>query len=67
MLLPLIVIAMLAICPVFYDLGKLRAFQYLFPPTYFVTGAYNDRMLLWAVLYDVVLFALFGILKKFKR
>ena len=67
MLLPLIVIAMLAICPVFYDLGKLRAFQYLFPPTYFVTGAYNDRMLLWAVFYDVVLFALFGILKKFKR
>lgn len=64
--LPLVVVAMIVICPVFYDLGRLRAFQYLFPPTYFVTGAYNDRMLLWAVLYNAALFAIYGILKKFK-
>ena len=31
--LPLLIVVMLVICPVFFDLGMLRNLQYIFPPT----------------------------------
>lgn len=57
-LLPLLIAVMLAICPVFLDLGKLRAVQYLFPPTYYINGASNNRDLLRMMAYTGVLFAI---------
>ena len=41
--LPVIAVAMLAVCPVFFDLGFLRRFQLLFPPTYFLRGLYQPQ------------------------
>lgn len=55
-LLPLLLVAMLAICPVFYDLGELRGFQFLFPPTYFITAAYNTKYLLYSAIYCLIVF-----------
>ena len=45
MVTPILVVVMLAICPVFYDLAFLRQVQMLLPPTYFVAGAHNLRFL----------------------
>lgn len=52
--LPVIAVAMLAVCPIFFDLGFLRRFQLLFPPTYFLRGLYQPRYLLWGMLYGCV-------------
>lgn len=53
-LLPVMTVAMLAVCPIFYDLGKLRQVQYLFPPTYFINGIYEGRYLAAGCVYAAV-------------
>ncbi len=54
MVTPLLVVVMLVICPVFFDLGMLRQLQLLFPPTYFVTGAYNSSYLWYMLGYTAI-------------
>ena len=62
--LPVIAVAMLAVCPIFFDLGFLRRFQLLFPPTYFLRGLYQPRYLLWGMLYgSVTLLSAFALRK----
>lgn len=51
MVTPLLVVVMLVVCPVFFDLGSLRQLQLLFPPTYFITAAYESRYLVYALAY----------------
>lgn len=51
MLLPLVIVASLVVCPVFFDLGVLRKVQYLLPPTYYINGIYNTAYLGWAAVY----------------
>ncbi len=53
-LLPLLVVVMLLICPVFFDLGKLRQLQYLFPPTYYINAVHNSRYYLYMLVHTVV-------------
>ena len=50
-LLPLLMVAMLLICPVFFDLGAMRQFQYLFPPTYYINAVHNHRYYLYMLLH----------------
>lgn len=52
-LLPLLAVVMLVVCPVFFDLGALREFQYLFPPTYYIHAVYADRYFLYMLLYTL--------------
>lgn len=62
-LLPMLVVGMLVVCPVFFDLGALRAVQYLFPPTYYINGANSDYFLGLQVVYIAALlgvYTLFG-------
>ena len=53
---PLVILAMLGLCPVFLDLGSSFALQYLFPPTYYLRALYSNRMLWIMVGYTMVLF-----------
>ncbi len=64
---PLLVVMMLAICPIFYDLAIVRQLQYLFPPTYYVNAAYNGKYLGYMAVYTFVAFSLCGIIDRFKR
>lgn len=59
--LPLLVVAMLLICPVFFDLGKLRSLQYLLPPTYYINAVYNSKYLLYMAGYTAVCFGLYSL------
>lgn len=61
-LLPLLVVAMLLICPVFFDLGKLRSLQYLLPPTYYINALYSHKYSLYMVLYTGTCFGVYGLL-----
>lgn len=53
--LPLLIVVMLVVCPVFFDLGALRAVQYLFPPTYYINAVVSDRFLLLMGVYSLIL------------
>lgn len=66
-LLPLLVVVMLAICPVFFDLGILRSFQYLLPPTYFIQAVYNAKYLVGMAGYTILClgaYALLGLVRE---
>lgn len=67
MVIPLLVVVMLAVCPVFFDLGALRQVQLLLPPTYFINAAYNDKYLLFMAVYALVALLLCGILDRIRR
>lgn len=61
-LLPLLVVVMLVVCPVFFDFAALRDFQYLLPPTYYVNAVYNIKYLGYMALYTLACFGLYGLL-----
>lgn len=50
-LLPLLIVVMLVVCPVFFDLGALRTAQYLLPPTYYINASFNSSNLLYMAGY----------------
>lgn len=49
--LPLVIVASLVICPVFFDLGAMRQLQLLLPPTYYINAAYDSHYLLYMAGY----------------
>jgi len=57
--LPLLIVVMLVVCPVFFDLGALRQVQYLFPPTYYINAQYSDRSLVLMGLYSIALLLIY--------
>ena len=65
--LPLLVVIMLAACPVFFDYGSLRYVQYLLPPTYYINGAYSDYFLLLLPVYIAVLVVIYALQGKLLR
>lgn len=58
-LMPLLVVVMLLVCPVFFDLGALRQMQYLFPPTYYINAVHNEVYLLYMLIYTFIAAAVY--------
>jgi ABC-2 type transport system permease protein len=54
MVTPLLVLAMLAVCPVFLNVAELRGLQMLFLPTYYINGIRSWEYLVAMALYGVV-------------
>lgn len=54
-LIPVLAVGMLAVCPVFLEVGSLRSLQLLFPPTYYLYAAGNDRFAWYLLAYTAVL------------
>lgn len=44
---PILVLCMVALCPVFFSFGFLRPVSHLLPPTYYINGAYDGKYLLY--------------------
>ena len=53
-LLPLLTVASLVLCPVFFDFGFMRKLQLLLPPTYFINGGSNPAFLLYTLAYTAL-------------
>lgn len=51
---PLLIVVMLLVCPVFFDLGAMRRVQLLLPVTYYVNSVYNPAYLGYMLLYSLV-------------
>lgn len=67
MITPLLAVMMLAVCPVFFEVSALRQVQYLFPPTYYIHGAYNVKYLGYMAAYTFGALMLCGIFDRFKH
>ena len=55
---PILMLAMLALTPIFFDLRDLRALQLLFPPYYYLSGTHSPVYLALLAAYTLVVFAL---------
>lgn len=64
---PVIVVALFAICPVFYDFQSLWAIRMIFPTFYYLKAVYSDAYLLYMVAYSVISLCIYMILSKVKR
>lgn len=65
---PLLLIAMLVISPIFIDFGENFTVQYLFPPSYYLRALHDEKMYLYGLLYTVALgIATSGINKLMER
>jgi len=62
--LPLLVVVMLVVCPIFFDLGALREIQYIFPPTYYINAVYSNRFLLLMMVYSGILLLIYWLAGK---
>lgn len=66
-LLPLMIVVVLVICPVFFDLGALRLLQYLLPVTYYINSIYNASYLGSMALYTLIGFGIYYLAGKCLR
>ena len=66
-LLPLLLVTMMVICPVFFDFGFFRKLSYLFPPTYYIQAAVNDAYLLYFPVYILVMALIYWLLGRLLR
>jgi len=65
-ILPLLTVVMLGICPVFVDFRRLRLFQLLFPPTYYVNVMYDKTYLVYMLLFSICCLGLSWLLQKIR-
>ncbi len=62
-LLPLLIITMITMCPVFFSFKVARLIKFLFPPTYYLTAQANPMYLLYCLIYTLILTAVYAVLK----
>lgn len=53
---PLLMIGMLVLCPIFFAVRRFRMLQYLLPPFYYLNAVHNATIVMWMVLYCVIVF-----------
>ncbi len=54
---PLLMIGMLILCPVFFAVRRFRMLQYLLPPFYYLNAVHNHTIVPWMCLYCLVILA----------
>lgn len=59
---PVLTVAMLALCPVFFKADILAPLQYIFPPSYYIGAIYNARYLLYMIIYIAVMAVVYNII-----
>lgn len=66
-LLPILIVAALVICPVFFDLGALRTLQYLLPPTYYINAIYDAGYIGAMIIYTLICILIYYLLGKLRK
>ena len=64
---PLVTVALIGLCPVFFDMRKLALLQHLLPPTYYVNALYNRNYMLYMVMYSAACLLLSWLLQMLKK
>lgn len=64
---PILVIVMIAVCPVFFEFKEVRLVALLFAPTYYVKALYDGWYLLYSFIYSVSCIALYLVIGKIKN
>lgn len=63
---PVLVVLMVALCPVFYDFAAFRFVQLLFPPTYYIHSAYNSAYIGYMLVFTLLCQMISWLIRKVK-
>ena len=66
-LLPVLVVAMVAICPVFFQVPQLRPVQLLLPPTYYIQGVHQPAYLGYMTVYSILCLGFCGLWDRLRQ
>lgn len=66
-MIPVLVAAMIAVCPIFFSSGDLARLGMLFPPYYYLGSIYDPMYLLWMAVYSAATLLLAFAVRKFKE
>lgn len=61
---PILTVAMIGVCPIFFNLRITKPLSYIFPVTYYLNSVYDGRYIAYAVCYTVFCFSLTLLLTK---
>lgn len=64
---PIIMLLMLVLCPLFLNVRRLRVIQYLLPPFYYLHGVNNSDFTVLLAVYSVGIYVLGYVINKFNR
>lgn len=68
MVLPVLIIAMITVCPIFFSVPAMKYVQLLFPPTFYINAIYNYKYLLYMLVYSLIVKCLYEVsIRVFKR
>lgn len=62
-IIPLFVVVCIGVCPVFFDFRSLRILQLLLPPTYYVNSIYNNKYVIYMVIFTAACIGLTYIIR----
>ncbi len=57
-LIPILVIAMIALCPVFFNFVHIPAIQYLLPPYHYLNAIHNVKFIYYMLIYAAIIWIL---------
>lgn len=66
-ILPLIIVAMIAFCPIFFEIKQLGGLVYIFPPSLYINASHDNDCLLYMVIYALLSAVMCIILDRISR
>lgn len=64
LLIPFFALIMIGVCPIFFDISGLLVLQLIFPPTYYLQGIYQNRYIMYLLIYTILLFGIIFVKRK---
>lgn len=64
---PVLITVIICVCPVFFIIKQIRIFSFLFPPTYYINAANNNKYIVYMLIYSAVCFCLCFVLQKLRK
>ncbi len=65
-IIPLLTVVFVGVCPVFFDFRNFSAVQILLPPTYYVNSVYDNRYIVYMVIYSAICLLLCFVMQSIK-
>lgn len=64
---PFVAVLCLVVCPIFFNIVIIKWAQLILPPTYYISAEYRTEYLIYALIYCLVIWVVYGISERLRR
>lgn len=64
---PFVAVLCLVVCPIFFNIVIIKWAQLLLPPTYYISAGYQAEYFIYALIYCLVLWVVYGISERLRK